>query len=80
MMSALPRKADIPESDGNVRFVPKADICSAARLRANRVLVDIFLLDVMKTHESLYRFDNALRVSDQIMVCIRSRQAVGEPS
>jgi hypothetical protein len=25
-MSALPPKADIAERDGNVRFVPKADI------------------------------------------------------
>lgn len=40
------------------------------------MLVDIFLLNVMKTHESLYCFDNALRVSDQIMVCIRSRRLV----
>jgi len=31
-MSALPPKADIGESDWHVRFVPKADICSAAIL------------------------------------------------
>jgi hypothetical protein len=29
-MSALPRIADINRRDGNVRFVPKADICIAA--------------------------------------------------
>ena len=29
-MSALPPKADIRRHDWNVRFVPKADICSAA--------------------------------------------------
>jgi len=29
-MSALPPKADIAERDWRVRFVPKADICSAA--------------------------------------------------
>ena len=29
-MSALPPKADIAECDGDVRFVPKADICNAA--------------------------------------------------
>src|SRR5262249_33967452 len=29
-MSALPPKADIDRGDGNVRFVPKADICGAA--------------------------------------------------
>jgi hypothetical protein len=28
MMSALPPKADIAESDWHVRFVPKADIAS----------------------------------------------------
>jgi hypothetical protein len=32
VMSALPPKADIAESDWHVRFVPKADICSAARI------------------------------------------------
>jgi hypothetical protein len=29
-MSALPPKADIAEHGGNVRFVPKADSCTAA--------------------------------------------------
>ena len=29
-MSALPPKADIPQRDRHVRFVPKADICGAA--------------------------------------------------
>ena len=32
VMSALPPKADIAECDRHVRFVPKADICSAAIL------------------------------------------------
>ena len=30
LMSALPPKADITAAQTNVRFVPKADICSAA--------------------------------------------------
>ena len=30
-MSALPPNADIAESDRHVRFVPKADSCSAAK-------------------------------------------------
>ena len=30
-MSALPPKADIAESDWHVRFVPKADSCTAAK-------------------------------------------------
>jgi hypothetical protein len=30
-MSALPPKADIAESGWDVRFVPEADICSAAK-------------------------------------------------
>jgi len=30
-MSALVAKADINRRDGNVRLVPKADICSAAK-------------------------------------------------
>ena len=30
IMSALPPKADIIQDDGHVRFVPKADSCSAA--------------------------------------------------
>lgn len=42
------------------------------------MLIDIFLLNVMKTHKSLNRFDNALGVSDQIMVRIRGREAIGE--
>jgi len=33
VMSALPPKADIAERDRHVRFVPKADSCSAANLR-----------------------------------------------
>jgi len=32
VMSALPPKADIVERDRHVRFVPKADSCSAAIL------------------------------------------------
>jgi hypothetical protein len=32
-MSALPPKADIAERDHHVRFVPKADICTAANSR-----------------------------------------------
>jgi hypothetical protein len=32
LMSGLPPKADIAERDRHVRFVPKADICSAAKL------------------------------------------------
>jgi hypothetical protein len=31
-MSALPPKADIAEHGGKVRFVPKADSCTAAIL------------------------------------------------
>jgi hypothetical protein len=34
LMSALPPKADIAGSQLDVRFVPKADICSAAYLAA----------------------------------------------
>jgi hypothetical protein len=33
VMSALPPKADIADPMRNVRFVPKADICSAAEER-----------------------------------------------
>ena len=32
-MSALPPKADIVQRHHDVRFVPKADICGAAKLR-----------------------------------------------
>ena len=32
-MSALPPKADIGTQSWNVRFVPKADICTAAKTR-----------------------------------------------
>jgi hypothetical protein len=34
-MSALPQKADIAECDGDVRFVPKADSCTAANAALN---------------------------------------------
>ena len=33
-MSALPLKADIADGDRHVRFVPKADICTAAIVTA----------------------------------------------
>ena len=36
VMSALPPKADIAESDWHVRFVPKADICIAAKVTASK--------------------------------------------
>ena len=32
-MSALPPKADMVRRGGNVRFVPKANICGAAKFR-----------------------------------------------
>jgi hypothetical protein len=35
-MSALPPNADIGERDGNVRFVPKADIQESARTQRKR--------------------------------------------
>jgi len=35
-MSALPPKADIGTQSWNVRFVPKADICIAAKVTASR--------------------------------------------
>jgi hypothetical protein len=33
----LPPKADIPERDRHVRFVPNADSCTAAKTRLRRV-------------------------------------------
>jgi len=36
VMSALPSKADIAESDRDVHFVPKADIRCAAHLESSR--------------------------------------------
>ena len=36
-MSALPPKADIDRRDRHVRFVPKADSCTAARLTGSRL-------------------------------------------
>ena len=41
-MSALPPKADIGTQLGNVRFVPKADICTAAINRQSRIGADEF--------------------------------------
>jgi hypothetical protein len=38
-MSALPPKADIARNGGNVRFVPKADSCTAAKRRLFNHLV-----------------------------------------
>ena len=32
-MSAFPPKADVAQHDRDVRFVPNADSCSAARIR-----------------------------------------------
>jgi hypothetical protein len=40
LMSALPPIADIAERDHHVRFVPKADICGAAKFRLFDHLVD----------------------------------------
>ena len=38
-MSALPPKADIGTQSWNVRFVPKADICSAAKIIIYSIMV-----------------------------------------
>jgi hypothetical protein len=35
VMSALPQKADIADRDWHVRFVPKADSCTAANSKAS---------------------------------------------
>jgi hypothetical protein len=43
MMSALPPKADIYQHGRDVRFVPKADSCSAANNRRSRADADGFL-------------------------------------
>jgi hypothetical protein len=43
------------------------------------MLVDIFLLDVMNSHEGLNSFDDPLGVSDQIMINIGRSEAMGEP-
>jgi hypothetical protein len=42
----------------------KSGLMHATRLGANRVLVDIFLLDVMNSHEGLNSLNNPLGVSD----------------
>jgi hypothetical protein len=41
-MSALPPKADIVQRDRDVRFVPKADIYTAANSRQSRIGADEF--------------------------------------
>ena len=43
------------------------------------MFVDIFLLDVMNSHEGLNSLDYSLGVSDQIMINIRRSEAMGEP-
>jgi hypothetical protein len=43
LMSALPPKADIDKRGRHVRFVPKADICTAANKRLSRTNADGFL-------------------------------------
>lgn len=48
-------------------------------LDADGVLVDIFFLDVMNSHEGLDSFNDPLGVSDQIMINIRRSEAMGEP-
>ena len=62
-MSALPPKADIVERDPHVRFVPKADSCSAA----NNKLFNYFIRELLKIHG----YDEAecfggLHVDDQV--------------
>jgi hypothetical protein len=57
-MSALPPKADKEQMARFVRFVPKADSCSAAKIIANRSPVSALLK--LRRHlgaESLGRFD-----------------------
>src|SRR5262249_58199147 len=41
-ISALPPKADIDRACRDVRFVPKADICTAANSRQSRIGADEF--------------------------------------
>ena len=53
-MSALPLKADIERPDRHVRFVPKADKCTAAKI----ALLDYFV----GGHEQLVRHCEAQRL------------------
>jgi len=53
-MSALPPKADIGTQSRNVRFVPKADICSAANNRWSRTDADGFSPRVRKGAERFW--------------------------
>ena len=50
-MSALPPKADIGTQSWNVRLVPKADICSAAKIP----LFDHFVGETLKSGHWLSR-------------------------
>src|SRR5208282_765319 len=50
------------------------------QLRSNGLLIDIFLLGVMDTHERLNCFNDALSVSDQIMVRVLDSESIGEPA
>ena len=43
-----------------------------------RVLVDVFLLRIVNAHEGLDRFDDALRVADEVAVRIARREPFGE--
>jgi hypothetical protein len=71
-------KADMDQHGCDVRFVP-IRTRALQQLRANRVLVDIFLLDIMNSHKGFNSFDDPLGVSDQIMINIRRSEAMGEP-
>jgi len=53
---------------------------SCSQLRSNRLLVDIFLLGIMDTHERFNPFNDTLGVPDQIMVRIMSSEAISKPS
>jgi hypothetical protein len=53
---------------------------SCSQLRSNRLLVDIFLLGIMDTHERFNPFNDTLGVPDQIMVRILSSEAISKPS
>jgi hypothetical protein len=65
-MSALPPKADIAESDWNVRFVPKADSCGAAKVAGARLNLAAFR---PKTHDDIQTIAGAdmRRVSSIIL-------------
>ena len=74
-MSALPPKADIGTQSRDVRFVPEADSCSAAKRLISRLQSQVLLKPI---HELRHLIRMVQVLSAAVGLCLTELSAKGE--